>query len=467
MTLSVCCMSLLMVSLDTTVVNIALPSIREDLHAPLSGLQWTVDAYTLVVAMLLMFSGSLGDRLGRRRVFRSGLALFTLASLLCGLAPNLGFLVVFRMLQAVGGSMLNPVALGIIVSVFRDPGERAKAIGVWGSVVGIGMALGPVVGGALVVASGWRSIFFVNVPLGLTALALTRVYIPATPPVRSRKFDPVGQALIIVMLGSLIYAIIEAPARGWLSTITIALFAVAGLSFVAFLVVESRRRHPLIDLRFFKSVPFSSATATAVVASGCSGMFLFVNTLYLQNVRGYSAVIAGVLTLPMAVASALSSVLSGRLLAATGNRLPLVLSGTATTVGGLILLQVTPSTSLVELLTAYAFVGIGSGLVNASISNSATSGMPRAQASLAAAIASTSRQTGMSLGVAISGSILAAAFDTQFTSASHVVWALMTAGGLAIATVGFVATSRWAASTAESTRHLLEAKPAEPGLVTR
>jgi EmrB/QacA subfamily drug resistance transporter len=464
MTLGVCCMSLLMNSLDLTIVNVALPSIREDLGASVSGLQWTVDAYILVIAMLLMLSGSLGDRFGRRRFFRVGLSLFTLASLLCGLAPSLGFLVAFRMLQAVGGSMLNPVALGIIVDTFRDPAERARAIGVWGAVVGVSMALGPVIGGALVVASGWRSIFFVNLPIGLTALALTRLYVPESRAERARKFDPVGQVLIVVILGALVYAIIEAPGRGWSSPVTVSLFAIAAVSFIAFLVTESRRRNPVVDLRFFRSVPFSSATAMAVVAFMCVGMFLFVNTLYLQNVRGDSAFVAGLLTLPMAVAAAISAVFSGRLVAVRGNRLPLVAAGAATAIGGLILLRITPQTSLAELLVAYAGVGAGFGLVNAPITNTATAGLPRAQASFAAALASTSRQIGMSLGVAISGSMLAAASGPALTASSHAVWALMTVGGVAIAVVGLVATNRWANGTAQRTRRLLEC-PAERGMV--
>src|SRR5437763_13366897 len=175
--LGICCMSLLIVGLDTTIVNVALPSIRKDLHASVSGLQWTIDAYTLVLASLLMLAGSTADRIGRRRVFQTGLVVFLLGSLLCGLAPSLGLLVVFRVLQAVGGSMLNPVAMSIIRNVFHDPRERAQAIGLWGAVFGLSMALGPVLGGVLVVGIDWRAIFFVNVPIGAVAIALAAIFV--------------------------------------------------------------------------------------------------------------------------------------------------------------------------------------------------------------------------------------------------------------------------------------------------
>src|ERR1700760_3517641 len=170
--LAICCMSLLIVSMDNTIVNIALPSLRTDLHASVSGLQWTIDAYTLVLASLLVLSGSTADRIGRRRTFQTGLVLFSAGSFLCSLAPSLGWLIAFRMLQAVGGSMLNPVAMSIIRNVFHDPRERAQAIGVWGATVGVSIAMGPVIGGALVQSVGWRSIFWVNIPIGVAAIVL-------------------------------------------------------------------------------------------------------------------------------------------------------------------------------------------------------------------------------------------------------------------------------------------------------
>src|SRR5215469_7219296 len=225
--LAICCMSLFMVGLDVTVVNVALPSIQHDLHASVSGLQWVIASYSLVVASLLILSGSTGDRVGRRRVFQVGLALFTLGSLLCSLAPSLETLVVFRMVQAVGGSMLNPVAMSIITNTFTEPSERARAIGIWGGVIGLSMALGPVVGGLLVSSVGWRSIFWVNIPVGLVAILLTALFVPESKAPHPRRFDPVGQVLVMLTLASLVYGIIEGPGRGWTSGLIIGCFAVA------------------------------------------------------------------------------------------------------------------------------------------------------------------------------------------------------------------------------------------------
>src|SRR4051794_39431351 len=232
-------MSLLIVGLDNTIVNVALPSIRQDLHASVSELQWTVDAYTLVLASLLMVSGSTADRLGRVRVFQVGLVVIPVGSLACSLAPGVGWLILCRMVQAVGGSMLNPVAMSIIRNTFEDPRERAQAIGVWGGVVGISMALGPVAGGALVALS-WRAIFLVNVPIGLAAIALTARFVPESKAPRARRPDPVGQVLIIVLLASLTSAIIEGPNLGWGSPWISALGATAAGALVTFVRYELR-----------------------------------------------------------------------------------------------------------------------------------------------------------------------------------------------------------------------------------
>jgi EmrB/QacA subfamily drug resistance transporter len=261
-----CCLSVFMAGLDTTIVNVALPSIQGALHASVSGLQWTIDAYTLVIACLLMLSGSLGDRFGRRRVFQIGLAVFSLGSLLCSLAPSLGWLIAFRGLQAVGGSMLNPVAMSIIASTFTDRADRARAIGLWGSVAGLSLASGPVLGGLLVSGIGWRSIFWVNVPVGLIAIALTRRFVPESRAGHPRRLDPPGQVAVIALLGCLTAGIIEGPRRGWGSAPIVALFAVAALSAAALVVLESRRREPLVDMRYFRSMPFSGAALIGVVA---------------------------------------------------------------------------------------------------------------------------------------------------------------------------------------------------------
>jgi EmrB/QacA subfamily drug resistance transporter len=451
--LAICCMSLFIVGLDSTIVNVALPDIGRDFHAPVSGLQWTIDAYTLVLAVLLMLSGSIADRLGRRRVFKVGLVLFTIGSLLCSLAPGLGWLVAFRMLQAVGGSMLNPVAMSIITNTFTKPAERARAIGVWGGVFGLSMAMGPVVGGALVDSVGWRGVFWVNIPVGIAAIVLTALLVPESKAARARRPDPIGQILIIAMLGSLTYGIIEGPSDGWSSVRILAFFAVTVIAVVAFLVYEPRRKEPLIDLRFFRSLPFSGATLTAVSAMGALGGFLFLTTLYLQDVRGYRPLDAGLFLLPMAAAMAVGAPLAGRMLARSGARAPLLIAGAGITTGGILLTQLTNSSAPGYLVLAFFVFGIGMGFVNAPITNSAVSGMPRSQAGVASGIASTSRQVGSSVGVAVMGSVLAAnlhgSMAAGFAAATRPGWWIIAAAGLVVIVLALITTSRRGRASAE------------------
>jgi len=453
--LATCCLSLLIVGLDSTIVNVALPSIQLELHAPVSGLQWTIDAYTLVLASFLMLSGSTADRLGRKRTFQVGLAAFTLGSLLCSLAPGLGWLVAFRMVQAIGGSMLNPVAMSIITNTFIDPPERARAIGIWGGVVGLSMALGPVVGGLLVETVGWRGIFWVNIPIGIAAIVLTALFVPESRAPHPRKVDPVGQVLVIVFLASLIYAIIEGPGAGWGSARILGCFILSAAALAALIAVEPRRPEPLIDLRFFRSAPFSGATIIAVCAFAGLGGFLLLNTLYLQEVRGYSALHAGLCTVPMAAMTVIFAPLSGRIVGARGPRLPLVAAGIAITASGVMLTRLTSGTPLGWLIFTYVIFGIGFGLVNAPITNTAVSGMPRTQAGVAAAVASTSRQVGATLGVAVIGSVvvssLAGPFRDGFAQASHIGWWILAGCGCAVLLVGLLTSGRWARETAERT----------------
>ncbi|KOU60221.1 MFS transporter [Streptomyces sp. MMG1533] len=458
--LAICCMSLLIVSLDNTVLNVALPSMQKELHASTSGLQWTIDAYTLVLASLLMLAGSTADRIGRKRVFMAGLIVFTLGSALCSMAPNLEMLVVFRMVQAVGGSMLNPVAMSIITNTFTDPRERARAIGAWGAVVGISMAAGPLVGGLLVESVGWRSIFWVNLPVGLAALLLTLRHVPESRAPKARRPDPVGQVMVIALFGSLTYAIIEAPNAGVTAILPFAALALAAL--VGLLWYEPRRDEPLIDLRFFRSAPFSGATVIAVSGFAALGGFLFLSTLYLQNVRGLDALQAGLWMLPMAVPTFLCAPLSGRLVGSVGPRVPLVIAGVAMTASGVLFAGFEAETSNVTLFVGYVLFGIGFGFVNAPITNTAVSGMPRSQAGVAAAVASTSRQLGQTLGVAVVGAVLAAGVSTSsyrdtFVSAAVPGWWILAGCGLLVLVLGAATTGPRARRTAERTAERLEA----------
>ena len=451
--LLICSMSLLIVSLDVTILNVALPSIGHDLHASVSGLQWTVDAYTLVLASLLMLSGSTGDRLGRRRVFTAGLALFTVGSLLCSLAPSLDLLVAFRMIQAVGGSMLNPVAMSIVTNTFTDPRERAQALGVWAAVVGVSMAFGPLVGGALVGSVGWRSVFLINIPIGIAAIILTSVFVPESRAERPRRVDPVGQILVIGVLSALTYAIIEVPNRGWgspliLSCVVVTLGGVLGL-----LAWEKRREDPLVELRFFHSIPFAGSAVLALAAFGAQGGFLFLNTLYLQEVRGFSPIHAGLALLPMAVMALVLPPISGHIVGSKGSRLPLLIAGVGSLAGFIMLAQLNATTSMWYVEASYAVFGVGFGFVNAPITTAAVAGMPRAQAGVASAVASTSRQVGATLGVAVVGALAVSRAGRHTVTAHDLVvgWWVLAGAGALILIVGRLVTSARAQLSAEVT----------------
>ncbi|WP_263382752.1 MFS transporter [Granulicella arctica] len=453
--LGICCLSLLLVGMDVTIVNVALPAIQRDLHASLSGLQWIVDAYTLVVASLLMLSGSMSDRFGRRRVFQIGLVLFISGSLLCSLAHGIGQLVAFRALQGLGASMLNPVALSIIANVFKSPKERGRAVGVWGAVGGASLALGPLLGGALTQAVGWRSIFWINLPVGLAALGLAAKFIPESKAPRARAFDPVGQAMVFLGLTTMTYAVIEGPHAGWTSPLILGLIATAAIALAIFLLYEPRRTDPLVDLRFFRSVPFSSATLLALCSFSSFAGFLFLNALYLQQARGLSALHTGLCTLPLAVMMMLTAPLSGRLVGSYGTRPSLLIAGAGFLLSTLMLTGLTTATPIALLLVAYALFGVGLGMVNPAITNNAVAGMPLAQAGVAAAIASTGRQVGAAFGVAIAGTVVSAshAAGSDFTHATHPIWWVMTGCGATVLLLGWISNTRWAHA---STGHVTE-----------
>ena len=455
-------MSLLIVAMDNTIVNVALPSIRRDLHASLSGLQWTVDAYTIVIASFLMLAGSTGDRLGRKRTFQAGLCVFAGASLACSLAPTLGWLIAARAVQGVGGSMLNPVAMSIITNVFTDPRERGRAIGAWGATVGISLALGPIVGGALTEAVDWRAIFWINVPIALAAVVLTALYVPESRAARPRRLDPVGQLLVIVVLSTVTYGIIDAPDAGWLSAQTLGLFVVSAVSLGSLVAYELRRREPLIEPRFFRSPPFTGATMIAVCAFAGFAGFLLINTLYLQEVRGYSPLQAGLCTLPMAILAGAAAPVSGRIVGSRGARPVLLFGGVCMLIAPLLLTSLSATTPLGLLLCVYALYGLGFGSLNPPITYTAVSGMPNSQAGVAAAVASTSRQVGQTLGVAVIGSIVgtaaAGAAGHGLAAASHPAWWVIGACGAAVLAIAAASTGARAQRAARRSAAALAAE---------
>ncbi|MFD7720121.1 DHA2 family efflux MFS transporter permease subunit [Streptomyces sp. NPDC059814] len=457
--LAVCCASVIVVVMDISIVNVALPSIRTDLKTSVSGLQWTVDAYTLVLASFLVLAGSTADRVGRRRSFQFGLAVFGLGSLLCGLAPSIDWLIAARALQGLGGTMLNPVALAIVATVFTDPAERAKAIGVFGSITGLSLALGPIIGGALVDSFGWTSIFWINVPIVAAAIVLTALFVPESRTPRVRRFDPVGQILMVLLLGSVVFATIESGRLGWSSPVILGLLAVAVLSVVGLVAYELRRADPLLELRLFRSVPFSSAILMAMFALCGFSAFLFVTTQYLQSVRGMSALTAGLSLLPVGGLIAFLSPYTGRLVAASGPRIPLLVSGSALALGGLASLWLAPGTPMPVVLAVFLLFGLFLGTGNPPITNTAVSGMPRSMAGVATSLISAARQTGTTIGVGISGTIVGAAVahgGSAYTDAEQGVWWLAIGLGVAMLALCLLSTGRWAKGTATRAAALFE-----------
>jgi EmrB/QacA subfamily drug resistance transporter len=456
--LLICSSSLFITYLDSTILNVALPTLQKDLHASIAGLQWVSDAYLLVVASLLMLTGSTADRLGRKRLFLIGLGGFSLGSLLCSLAPNTGSLVALRMLQGLGGSMLTPISLSIVRNTFHDQKERAQALGIWSGIFGVAAACGPVVGGLLVSSVGWRSIFWVNVPIGAAMIAATLRYVPESRAPEPRRVDVPGQLLMIVFLGSLTYAVIQGPVSGWTAPPILALFVVAAVSLAAFAAVERRQPEPLLELRFFRSRPFTGASLIAVLAFVVLGGFLFVITLYLQQVRGDSPLRAGLSLLPAMLVMAVAAPVAGQVTGRYGARVPLVASGALIAAGMAMLLGLAPGTSYAWILVALAVTGAGLGLVNPPITNIGVSGMPPAQAGVASAVISATRQVGSVLGVAVMGDLVTTGVSAgrargethavALSAATHGAWAVALACGVVIAVTGYLTTTARARASA-------------------
>ncbi|OKH67462.1 major facilitator transporter [Mycobacterium sp. SWH-M1] len=465
-----CCLSLLIVSMDATIVNVAIPAIRTDLSASPSQMQWVLDVYTLVLASLLMLSGATGDRFGRRRVFQIGLTLFALGSLACSLAPTIDALIAARFLQGIGGSMMNPVALSIISQIFVKPQERARALGIWGGVTGISMAAGPIVGGLLIETVGWRSVFWINLPICAAALVLTAIFVPETKSATMRSVDPVGQLLAVVTLFGVVYTLIEGPVLGWTHPRVVGIAVIAVVALAAFLRFESRREDPFLDLRFFRSIPFSSATISAISAFSAWGAFLFMMSLYLQGERGFSAMHTGLIYLPIAIGALIFSPLSGRLVGRYGARPSLVIAGTMIVAAAMMLTFLTASTPVWWMLIVFAVFGIGFAMVNAPITNAAVGGMPLDRAGAASAVTSTSRQVGVSIGVALCGSVAGSAITmggTDFATAARPLWFVCVALGLVILALGVYSTSQRAQRSADRLAPLIAGTPSPVGAHVR
>jgi DHA2 family multidrug resistance protein-like MFS transporter len=409
--LAALCTSLLAIVVDNTIVNVALPTLVRELDADVSELQWVVDAYTLVFAGLLLLAGTLGDRYGRRRMLCAGLAVFGASSAAAAYAGSVEWLIADRAIMGAGAALVMPATLSLLVSVFPDERERAMAVGIWAATAGLGVALGPVVGGVLLDHFWWGSVFLVNVPLCAVALAMGRAVVPESRDPVARRIDWLGAALSGAGLVALVWAVIDAPSRGWTSPQVLVVGGLGVALLAAFVVQQRRTVEPLLDLRLFRDPRFSAASATIAVLFFALFGFLFLSTQYLQFVLGYAPAAAGVRVLPYAGAMIVFAVLSARLVASLGAR-TVVTSGMVLFSAGLaVAATVTADAGYVRLALAFVLMGAGMGLAGAPATESITSSLPPERANIGSAVNDTTRELGGALGVAVVGSIMASIYS--------------------------------------------------------
>ncbi len=411
LTLGAMCFALFMAMLDNTVVNVALPRIQAHLGSGVSGLQWIIDAYTLVFASLMLSGGTLGDIFGRKRFFLIGLSVFTAGSLLCGLAPSLAVLIAGRAVQGLGAAALLPGTLSILTNTFHDPRERAQAIGIWAGVSGLALALGPLVGGALVDRFGWQSVFFLNVPIGIVALVVALLAVQESKHPEGRRLDLPGQALAIVALGSLTYALIEANNYGWTSPVIISLFATATAGAVAFLWVEVRSASPMLQLKFFRNPTFAAAVACAgLISFGMFGMFFFMS-LFFQSVQGYTPFQAGLRTLPATGMIVIIAPIAGRVAGRIGSKLPMAIGLALNAASMAVFTTIDAGTSYGHIWPPLLMAGVGMSLVMTPMTAAVMGAVPRERAGMASATSNASREIGGVFGIALLGAIVTHIFS--------------------------------------------------------
>jgi EmrB/QacA subfamily drug resistance transporter len=405
-TLLVVSVATYMLLLDITVVNVALPSIRQDLGASFTDLQWVVDAYALTLAALVLTAGSLADRLGRRRLFAAGLAIFSVASLLCALAPDPTLLSLARALQGVGGAVLFAVSLALVAQEFPAGPQRGMAMGLYGATIGMAVAIGPLVGGALTDGLGWRSIFSLNLPVGVAALAVTYRKLRESRDPNATRVDWGGVATFSGALFLLVLALVRGNAEGWGSRLIVSLLAGSAALLVAFVAIERRVRQPMLPLGLFRRPSFTGVQLAAFTMSGSLlAMFLYL-TLYLQNYLGYAPLAAGLRYLPITLLAFLVGPIAGALLSRVPARLLLSVGLAMTGVGLLLMSGIQAGSEWTTLLGGFLVAGAGVGLLNPVIANLAVSVAPNQHSGMAAGINDTFRQVGIAVGIAVWGSIL-------------------------------------------------------------
>jgi EmrB/QacA subfamily drug resistance transporter len=411
-TLAVLCLSLLVIGLDNTILNVALPTLVRELGANASQLQWIVDAYALVFASLLLTAGSLGDRYGRRKVLGAGLLVFGIGSVLSAFATTPGTLIGFRALMGIGGALIMPSTLSIVTNVF-PPQERGRAIGIWAGFSGIGIAIGPVIGGWLLENFWWGSVFFINVPVIAVAILAGLLLIPESRDPAATPLDPVGAVLSTLGLTALVYGLIEAPSHGWTDGSILGSFAAAVVLLGAFVVAELRARHPMMDVRLFENRRFTAASlATALVFFALFGSLFFLSQ-YLQFVLGYGTLEVGVRLVPVALALMIAAPLSSRLTERFGTKLVVTGGLSLVTIGLLVLATASMASGYGLVVISLVILGFGMGSTMAPATEAIMGALPRERAGVGSAVSTTVRQVGGVLGVAVLGSLLSSVYGSR------------------------------------------------------
>jgi EmrB/QacA subfamily drug resistance transporter len=402
-----------MINLDTTIVNVALPTLVRELHASTVQLEWIVDAYNLMFAAFVLAAGNLGDRIGRKGVLLSGLAVFGASSFAGGLGNTPGALIAARAVMGLGAALIFPATLSLLTNVFTERRERARAIGLWGASTGVGIAVGPIIGGWLLEHFSWPSVFFALVPFAAAAAVLVALAVPTSRDPEAPPADRPGLLLSTTAMAALIYTIIEAPNRGWSASLSIAGFALAAVLLAAFIAWERQVREPMLDIRLFRNLRFSAASGAVTITFFSLMGFIFVITLYFQFLKGYGPLSTGVRLLPVATMTGITSVLGTRLAVQSGTKLVVA--------GGMVCLAIglawastaSTSTSYLTIAGSMVFIGSGIGLTSAPATESIMGAVSAAKAGVGSAVNDATRITGATLGVAVVGSIYASIYTSR------------------------------------------------------
>jgi EmrB/QacA subfamily drug resistance transporter len=409
-TLATLCLSLLIIVMDNTILNVAIPSLVKELGATNSQLQWIVDGYTLVFAGLLLTAGSLGDRFGRKLALRIGIAIFALGSVFSALVNSPSHLILTRGLMGIGGALIMPSTLSIVSEVFRDPKERGRAIAVWAGFSGVGVAIGPVIGGVLLSHFSWSSVFWVNVPIGALAIVAGHFFVPESKDPSAPPLDPLGAVLSIVALGGLLFAIIEGPDKGWSGPVTLTAFGIGIVALAAFVAWELHTPNPMLDMTFFKNPRFSAANGAVTLSMFSLFGSLFLMTQYWQLVHGYTPLQAGVRLVPYALAMMFVAPLSARLVEVLGTKRVVTLGLSIIAAAMLWLSMIHVDSSYLRVMGNMCCMAIGMALVMPSATESVMGSLPRAKAGVGSAVNDTTRQMGGALGVAVIGTLVASVY---------------------------------------------------------